>query len=129
MFLLKIFEDIVPIYIVINSGNIWVNSCLKFLYSGFILFQQISLKEFHNYLDCYCLEYSLKQTASLYLNMPLRSMPFIPKHGCFPVNLLHIFRIPFLKNTSEVLLPFVVLFLCVCFLERLAFVSFTIILE
>ena len=25
-------------------------------------------------------------------------------HGCFPVNLLHIFRIPFLKNTSGWLL-------------------------
>ena len=25
-------------------------------------------------------------------------------HGCFPVNLLHIFRAPFLKNTSEWLL-------------------------
>ena len=23
------------------------------------------------------------------------------RHGCFPVNLLHIFRTPFLKNTSE----------------------------
>ena len=26
------------------------------------------------------------------------------QHGCFPVNLLHIFRIPFPKNTSERLL-------------------------
>ena len=27
------------------------------------------------------------------------------RHGCFPVNLLHIFRTAFLKNTSEFLLP------------------------
>ena len=27
-----------------------------------------------------------------------------PRHGCSPVNLLHIFRTPFLKNTSEGLL-------------------------
>ena len=27
------------------------------------------------------------------------------RHGCSPVNLLHIFRTPFLKNTSEWLLP------------------------
>ena len=26
------------------------------------------------------------------------------RHGCFPVNLLHIFRTPFLKNTSGWLL-------------------------
>ena len=26
------------------------------------------------------------------------------QHGCFPINLLHIFRTPFLKNTSEWLL-------------------------
>ena len=30
-------------------------------------------------------------------------------HECSPVNLLHIFRIPFPKNTSDVLLLFVVL--------------------
>ena len=30
------------------------------------------------------------------------------RHGCSPVNLLHIFRTPFLKNTSGRLLPFLV---------------------
>ena len=30
------------------------------------------------------------------------------RHGCSPVNLLHIFRAPFLKNTSGRLLPFLV---------------------
>ena len=29
------------------------------------------------------------------------------RHGCSPVNLLHIFRIPFPKNTSEGLLPLI----------------------
>ena len=33
----------------------------------------------------------------------------IRRHGCFPVNLLHIFRAPFSKNTSGwLLLPAVV---------------------
>ena len=31
------------------------------------------------------------------------------QHGCFPVNLLHIFRTPFPRNTSEWLLLVIVL--------------------
>ena len=30
---------------------------------------------------------------------------FTRRHGCSPINLLHIFRTPFYKNTSEGLLP------------------------
>ena len=32
-----------------------------------------------------------------------------PRHGCSPVNLLHIFRTPFIKNTSGWLLPHLII--------------------
>ena len=35
-------------------------------------------------------------------------------HGCSPVNMLHIFRIPLLKNTPERLLLYICLFFSVC---------------
>ena len=37
------------------------------------------------------------------------------QHGCSPVNLLHIFRTPFLKNTSGQLLVNVILFQLQCY--------------
>ena len=36
-------------------------------------------------------------------------------HGCSPVNLLHIFRTPFPRNTSGWLLLFLFVFICFCF--------------
>ena len=36
--------------------------------------------------------------------MPKCDFNKVAKHGCSPVNLLHIFRAPFLKNTSGPLL-------------------------
>ena len=36
--------------------------------------------------------------------MPKSDFNKVAQHGCSPVNLLHIFRIPFFKNTSELLL-------------------------
>ena len=41
---------------------------------------------------------NIQQLASNFIEITLR-------YGCSPVNLLHIFRIAFLKNTSEWLLP------------------------
>ena len=37
---------------------------------------------------------------------PMSKCNFTLRHGCSPVNLLHIFRIPFLKNTFRWLLLF-----------------------
>ena len=43
------------------------------------------------------------QINNIYLGK-YKSERIILRHGCFPVNLLHIFRTPFLKNTSGWLL-------------------------
>ena len=42
--------------------------------------------------------------SAISLNLLCNFIEIVLRYGCSPVNLLHIFRIPFLKNTSERLL-------------------------
>ena len=44
-------------------------------------------------------------------NFNKNELQFALRHGCSPINLLHIFRTPFLKNTSEWVLLAIVMFL------------------
>ena len=48
----------------------------------------------------------------IYRRTPMPKCNFIelaPRHGCSPVNLLHIFKTPFLRNTFGWLLPYFLL--------------------
>ena len=47
----------------------------------------------------------------IYWRTPMPKSEITLQRGCSPVNLLHIFRIPFLKSTSGWLLLFIVTFL------------------
>ena len=42
--------------------------------------------------------------SAISIKLPRNFIEIALRHGCFPVNLLHIFRTPFLKNTSGWLL-------------------------
>ena len=52
----------------------------------------------NNDLQC---QVSLKPLLQVKINFQINFIEITLRHGCSPVNLLHIFRTPFLKNTSE----------------------------
>ena len=47
-----------------------------------------------------------KYAVKIYRVTPMPKCDFTLRHGCYPVNLLHIFRTPLCRNTSEWLLLF-----------------------
>ena len=65
--------------------------------SFFNLFFASSITD-NNDLQC---QVSLKPLLQVKINFQINFIEITLRHGCSPVNLLHIFRTPFLKNTSE----------------------------
>ena len=55
-----------------------------------------------------CSKFTGKQPcrSAISINLPCNSIEITPRHGCSPVNLLHIFKTPIVKNTSGRLLLF-----------------------
>ena len=88
----------------IGTGRIYfLYSMVRFrCYPQFLGVLQFQKQPFRGVLRKRCSENM--QQIDRWTPMPKRDFNKVAKHGCSPVNLLHIFRTPFPKNTSGQLL-------------------------